>query len=409
MRWGTLLLAACTGTSDLPESSEDSQAPSEPLSAEALSQGTTRLTAIGPRLVGTPEEEAARDEVIAMFEEAGLAEVGPHTFVWDAWQPGPSTLRVGDGEWSAEPLSPSPATEGLEAPLVVAGTGDITGAIAIYSSDDGARAEQFLAANAADAAAMIRVTEDLDTDGKVLVEVGHTFETVRLPAVAVDRDAGAALRDLAGEMARLDLDATVLSDHTSANVSGRVDGTGSSVVYVTAHYDSWHPSESAIDNALGVAVQAGLAARLAAGPTPKRSVVFLATSAEEQGLQGAIAYTLDHADDIEAHGRDVLNLDIPWASEGNFWCNSTDSGLRTLAIERAEELGLEAFDGDSPSASSDHVPFQGRGLEATWLTRQPDRHYHTTEDNQQHLDFDQVELAAEVNWTVLAEIAGVPD
>jgi len=406
MRWAALLLAGCTGTQVEPS---EPQTTLDPLSAEALDQGTTRLTAIGPRLGGTPEEEAARDEVIAMFEEAGLQEVGPHEFVWDAWTPGAATLRVGDGEWSAEPLSPSPATEGLEAPLVVAGTGDLAGAIAIYSSDDGARAEQFLEANAADAAAMVRVTEDLARDGELLVEVGHTFETVRLPAVAVHRDAGASLRDLAGELATLDLDATVLTDHTSANVMGRVNGTGSSIIYVTAHYDSWHPSESAIDNALGVAVQAGLAARLAAGPTPQRSVVFLATSAEEQGLQGAIAYTLDHADEIEAHGRDVLNLDIPWSAEGRFWCNSTDAGLRNLSIERATELGLEAFDGDTPSASSDHVPFQGRGLEATWLTRQPDRHYHTAEDTQHHLDFDQVALAAEVNWTVLAEIAGVPD
>lgn len=406
------LLAVCSAalacTSGEPSGGDSAAAEtSDPLSAEALAAGTARLTDLGPRLVGTPAEEAALAEVLEMFAEAGLQEVTAEPFTYDAWQPGPAAITVGGVRWEAEPLSPSPATAGLEAVLRSSEAEELEGTVGIWSSEEGSRAEQFLAANAADVAAMIRVTEDLDHDGGPLVEVGHTFESVRLPALAVDRETGAALREHLGETVTVDLESTTLVDFTSSNVVGRIEGRTPSVVYVTAHYDSWHPSESAIDNALGVAVQVALAARLAEGPSPKRTVVFLATSAEEQGLQGAVAWARDHAEEIEASGDAVLNLDIPWAAEGTFWCNSTDAGTVELALEAAAELGLEARDGGSPSASSDHVPFQGRGLEATWLTRWPDRHYHTTQDLHGHLDWDEAALAAEVNWRVLAEVAGV--
>ena len=280
---GSLGAAACA---DGGTGSDTGQLAEEPLSADALDRATARLTAMGARLVGTPEEDAAADEVLALFQEAGLWEVAAEPFTLDAWQPGPAWISAGDTRWEVEALSPSPATTDLEAVLAVAPGDELAGSLAVYSSNRGSRAEQFLSANAADAAAMIRVTEELDHDGGLLVEVGHTFESVKLPAVAVDRDTGAALREHAGEVLSLTIQSTTLLDHESVNIVGFVPGETPSTVYVTAHYDSWHPSESAMDNALGVAVRVGLAARLAAGPTPRKNVVFLATSGEEQGLQG---------------------------------------------------------------------------------------------------------------------------
>ncbi|GAA4643618.1 M28 family metallopeptidase [Pontixanthobacter gangjinensis] len=49
----------------------------------------------------------------------------------------------------------------------------------------------------------------------------------------------------------------------------------------------------AVDNASGLAVLSGIAKRLAAGPKLDRDVYFVATTAEEWGLLGAIAFTRD--------------------------------------------------------------------------------------------------------------------
>jgi hypothetical protein len=90
----------------------------------------------------------------------------------------------------------------------------------------------------------------------------------------------------------------------SPNVVGRLEGSDPALkdeaVIYSAHYDAYgedregqiHPG--AADNALGVAKMLSIAEALARSPrAPRRSVVFLATTAEEIGLLGA-RYWLEH-------------------------------------------------------------------------------------------------------------------
>jgi Zn-dependent M28 family amino/carboxypeptidase len=234
--------------------------------------------------------------------------------------------------------------------------------------------------------------------------VGHTLTGSTLPAVAVDRPTGDALAVLAGEEAVLDIEATVLNDHESANVLGRVPGHSSDrPVFVTAHYDSWDNAEGAIDNALGVGMMMMLAERLAAGPTPDHTVVFLATAGEEQGLTGAFRFVSEVPE--AANARFVLNLDIPWAQEGRYIVSTTDPSLQRLALQTATDLGLDPVDGGAPSPASDHLPFQMQGVPAAWHTRYPDRHYHTHEDTLEKLALEESIPALELNWTVLRAVA----
>src|SRR5688500_14446158 len=75
-----------------------------------------RRTAGGPRLGGTPGEAAARDVVAALLAESGLA-VEQAPFSWEPWLPGDASITVDGATFPAEPLSPSPPTDGLELPL----------------------------------------------------------------------------------------------------------------------------------------------------------------------------------------------------------------------------------------------------------------------------------------------------
>ncbi len=84
----------------------------------------------------------------------------------------------------------------------------------------------------------------------------------------------------------------------SNNVVGRLRGTigGQSVLFL-GHWDHFgvcRPAgardricNGAIDNASGIAAMIEIARGLAAGPRPKRDILFLATTAEEVGLLGA--------------------------------------------------------------------------------------------------------------------------
>jgi len=86
------------------------------------------------------------------------------------------------------------------------------------------------------------------------------------------------------------------------NVIGRLEGAGrpdETVIY-SAHWDAFGVGEpdaggdpirhGAVDNATGVAAVIELARVFAAGPRPQRSLLFMALTAEEKGLQGATYY-----------------------------------------------------------------------------------------------------------------------
>ncbi len=404
MRCALLLaLAACA-----PHAAEDSASLGPlPFSADRLEAATRLLTDLGPRSSGTPGEAAARDVLMEAFSARGLEE-GHHNFSWSPWLRGTARLTVGETVFPAQALSPSPTTRGLQAPLVLAGDEPLQDRAALYRSSEGSRSSQFSDALFSGVAAMIRVTDEEGLDGETLVEVGHTLTGSAIPAVAVDRTTGDALAALAGQQVTLDLEATLLDGHISTNVVGRVPGHDPDrPVFVTAHYDSWDIAEGAIDNALGVGMMLLLAERLAAGPTPDHTVVFLATAGEEQGLAGAFRFVADVPE--AASARFALNLDIPWAHEGRFFVSGTDAAFQTLALERAAALGLNPADAGEPSPASDHLPFQMQGVPVAWHTRQPDRHYHTEEDTLEKLDLAEALPALELNWTLLQAAAfGAP-
>jgi hypothetical protein len=173
----------------------------------------------------------------------------------------------------------------------------------------------------------------------------------------------------------------------SANVIGTLRGSdpklrGEYVVY-TAHLDHLGIGEpvngdaiynGARDNASGVAGLLAVARAFALLPrSPRRSVTFVATTAEEPGLLGS-QYFVDHPpvalQDIVAE----INLDglaIFWPLRDVAGWGSSHSSLRAAVEAAAARLGIEATIPEKDAAvmvgAGDQAPFAQNGVPAVWV------------------------------------------
>ena len=105
------------------------------------------------------------------------------------------------------------------------------------------------------------------------------------------------------------------------NVIGKLQGAqrpDETVIY-SAHWDAFGIGEpdasgdairhGAVDNATGVAAVIELARVFAAGPRPQRTLLFMALTAEEKGLQGATYYAANPVAPLEKTAA-VLNIEM---------------------------------------------------------------------------------------------------
>ncbi len=168
------------------------------------------------------------------------------------------------------------------------------------------------------------------------------------------------------------------------NVVGLVRGSArpDEVITVTSHYDHFGIGEpvngdsiynGAYDNASGTALLMALAQRVAAGPPPERSVLFIATAAEEQGLLGAQWYAQSP---LYPLSRTVAEINVDGA---NLWGETEDaivqgaerSELGAFVEPRAAELGLTLMPDAEPEKGfffrSDHFPFAKAGVPSLYV------------------------------------------
>ena len=167
----------------------------------------------------------------------------------------------------------------------------------------------------------------------------------------------------------------------SQNVVARLPGAGApdEVVIYVAHWDHLGRDESltgdqiyngAADNATGTAGLIELARAFTEGAAPRRSVLFLAVTAEEQGLLGSRYYG-EHPLYPAAQTVAALNMDVL-----NQWGRTSDltvvgmgqSQLDDVAREIAGRLGRVLNPDPEPEKGfyyrSDHFSFASAGIPA---------------------------------------------
>jgi Zn-dependent M28 family amino/carboxypeptidase len=219
----------------------------------------------------------------------------------------------------------------------------------------------------------------LDAARAALAAGGHDFDDLKARAA---RRGFTAMPT--GVTVRAELDARVRRVETE-NVVGLLPGATrpDEYILVTTHYDHFGIGEpvdgdsiynGAYDNASGTALMLAIARALSERATPlDRSVLFIATGAEEQGLIGAEWYAQAP---LRPLAQTVATINVDGA---NVWGETTD--IQVLGEERTElgayvraraaEVGLTIEPEDDPEVGtyfrSDHFPFAKAGVPALYF------------------------------------------
>ena len=177
-----------------------------------------------------------------------------------------------------------------------------------------------------------------------------------------------------------------LRSFKSHNVIGKLEGSDAKLrdqyVIYTAHWDHLgrHPElrgdqifNGAIDNASGVASVIELATAFTKlNPPPKRSVLFMATAAEEAGLLGAKYYAEHPLYPLEKTLADI-NIDTvnPWGKTRDVEdLSDNNSTLDDLLAAAAKRNGRMMTPNSEPEKGNfyraDHFEFSKRGVPALY-------------------------------------------
>ncbi|MGJ4730720.1 M28 family metallopeptidase, partial [Luteimonas sp. SDU101] len=171
----------------------------------------------------------------------------------------------------------------------------------------------------------------------------------------------------------------------SRNVVGRIAGADPALaaehIVYTAHLDHVGTGaevdgdgvyNGALDNALGVAIMLEAARELAAAPAPKRSLLFVALTAEEKGLLGAEWF----ANQPSVDGTLVanINMDMPVMTAPTTDVvpigvahSSLDATLQAAAAEVGVALSPDPFPEETIFVRSDQYAFVRAGIPAVYL------------------------------------------
>lgn len=202
------------------------------------------------------------------------------------------------------------------------------------------------------------------------------------------------------------------------NVIGMIEGTDpklkGEMVVIGAHFDHLGAFETsgdgvfngADDNASGTAGLLELARMFSQGPKPKRSVVFVAFSAEELGLLGSEAFSKQI--DISSVSL-MLNLDMIGRNSdkslmiiGDGFSTEMESRLTPIAKEL--ELPLE-FARSAYFGASDHDHFYRANRPFLFFFTGTHDDYHTVNDHIEHLDFERMTQIVHLGHQITQDIA----
>jgi len=288
-------------------------------------------TNIGPRLVGSPAMERAKDWGVAKFKALGFTNVKVEQFAKPSWTRGEESAElvgpypmklgiVGLGRTVPTPAAGIEADVALfrtYAEMIAAPEGSLKGKIVVITqpmvkAQDGSgygvagisrRAGPVEAAKRGALALLIRSVSTSDST------VPHTGVTafgdgvVSIPSAAMGVPEAEQLERLAKKgplRIKLKLASTTDANDVAWNISGEIKGSEKpdEVIVIGGHLDSWDVGTGALDDATGVAITTAAAKLIGDLPKhPKRTIRVVMFGSEESG-GSSDAYIAAHKDEV---------------------------------------------------------------------------------------------------------------
>ena len=395
-----------------------------------FAQNLRTLCMDGGRLSGSENARKAERFVADKTREYGLSNVHFEPFEMLTWRDNETIVTVLDDPprvlEGAIALGNSLGTppEGVTADLVSVGQGRQKDFEAVSDALDGKiaftfegalhRSEKMSIALKYGAVGMIQVSK-LDQQARV----GQCHATPRPePGIVIIGNHSKELRERleAGQTVTVNIKVDATSwEATPNNVVAEIPGSGplaKEVVIVSAHLDSWHLAQGAIDNGNGSATILEAARALVSMDwKPRRTVRFIWFVGEEHGLHGSRAYVEKHMgelDDIVA----VFNVDMP----GNPKTLATFGHPEIVDFLKSVRSQLAGFalDEDIANATwtaSDHAPFMKQGVCAIglWGDLGPGvKYYHSSGDKYEIVDLRGTVKSAAVIAVLVRQLADCP-
>ncbi len=314
-------------------------------------RGKTLLMLIGDPPVPDPKDPSKLDEKI--FKGKAMTYYGRWTYKYEI-----------------------AAQKGAAAAVIIHETGPAGYPYSVVRTSWGKENYEIDASNKNMDAVAARSWITLDAAKKLMVDSGQDFDELKKSAITKE------FRPVTLKAkARIDIKQQIRS-FKSHNVIGKLEGSDPTLrdeyVIYTAHWDHLgrHPElqgdqifNGAIDNASGVASVIELAAAFTKlNPPPKRSVLFMATTAEEAGLLGAKFYAEHPLYPLEKTLADI-NIDIvnQWGKTRDIEDlsdnNSTLDDLLAAAAKRNERVMAPNSEPEKGHFyRADHFEFSKRGV-----------------------------------------------
>ncbi len=394
----------------------------------------------GSRFGGTEGERQAAEFLRDKLVEYGCENVRLEPFEYGGWVRGRASLTLQEPrrlELTAIALPYCPACD-LTAEVIDCGEGEeedfarlgdaVRGKVALSSAEStpvpgrkpSHRKDKYDRAVRAGAVAFLFANKN---PGQMVITGSlSSGRQAEIPGLGVSYETGEYLRRAC---ARGRTVVHLTGDHqnrpmTSWNVVGDIPGDGSSDEWVIfgGHYDGHDISQGALDDGAGTVVGLEMARVLGKhkGELP-RNLRVIFWGVEELGLNGAWAYTEQHADEL-GKVRFVLNLDT--AGRGPGGTEAIDlTGLPELVPyfkRQSAEMCYRFGVNDRFNSHSDHFPYAVCGVpNATLKATDPSSALvgrgwgHTPADTLDKADLRGLQCSAMVGARVVARVAAADD
>jgi hypothetical protein len=257
-----------------------------------------------------------------------------------------------------------------------------------------------------------------ETVNMLLMYSGETLETLQERIAETKRPVSFIVHGVTAEVC-----VSVEKDSvTSSNIAGYIEGSDpvlkDECVIYTAHYDhsgidgSGNVLNGANDNASGAIGLLNVARAFSSlEEKPLRSIVFLWTTGEEEGLHGS-SYYVDHPlfplektvvnINFDMIGRSRMASDVGASLTGEMDITGADTikivsarestGVLKKVLESCIENGLYPIDEGKGShfSGSDHFPFFRKGIPAVFFFTGLHHDYHKSTDDFEFIDFEKL-------------------